>query len=108
MAQFSLDDIRAAAEKQYGDVTIDFNDGDSVRLVNPLRLEKGKRDKLAHVQDALDDSDSDQVEALKDALRLVSSSEDAANRLLDAIGDDLATLAQVFQTYNDGAAAGEA
>jgi hypothetical protein len=107
MASFSLDDIRSAAEAKYGSTDINFGD-DVCRLLNPLRLPKEKRAELMNIQSKLDGEDVDQEAVLADAIRLVAESPKAAEKLLGAIGDDLAVLAQIFETYGEGTQAGEA
>lgn len=107
MAQFSLDQIREAAEAKYGATEITFGN-DVCRLLNPLRLSKEKRSELLKIQDQMDAENVDQEEVLGQAIRLVAESQPAANKLLKAVGSDLAVLAQIFQTYGDGTQAGEA
>ncbi|WP_042800927.1 phage tail assembly protein [Streptomyces sp. C] len=107
MASYSLDDIRAAAERKYGSTDIEFG-GDVVRLLNPLRLTKAKRDELMSVQDQLGKEDSDQAAVLSQAIRVVAASEAAANKLLEAVGDDLAILAEIFGHYGESTQSGEA
>lgn len=111
MASFTLDDIRAAAEQKYGSTDIQVGD-QVVRLVNPLRLPKEKRDALTGIQKELDADDSDgsvdQVAIIQNALRLVSEQEHLGNLLVDSIGDDLAVLAQVFEMYGKSTQVGEA
>ncbi|MFE9254035.1 phage tail assembly protein [Streptomyces sp. NPDC006879] len=109
MAQFSLDDIRAAADAKYGSTDIALDDKTTVVLRNPLRLSKAERDELAALQDNLDgDSDKDQADVLADAIRLVAKDKKVAEKLIDNIDGDLALLAQVFETYSSGTQAGEA
>lgn len=107
MASYTLDDIRAAAEAKYGATEINFG-SDICRLLNPLRLPKEKRAELLKFQDQLDGEDADQEEVLGQAIRLVAESQPAANKLLKAVGSDLALLAQIFETYGKGTQVGEA
>ncbi|ATI18800.1 tail assembly chaperone [Streptomyces phage Diane] len=107
MATFSLDSIRAAAEAKYGSTDIELGDGFTTRLLNPLRLPKEKRAELLKIQDKLDGSD-DQEAVLAEAIHLVAENETAASKLLEAVGSDLALLAQIFATYSEGAQVGEA
>lgn len=107
MASYTLDDIRAAAEAKYGATEINFGD-DVCRLLNPLRLAKEKRAQLLAIQDQLDGEDADQEEVLGQAIRLVAESQPAANKLLKAVGSDLAILAEIFETYGKGTQVGEA
>ncbi|QDP44220.1 tail assembly chaperone [Streptomyces phage Celia] len=106
MAQFTLDDIRAAAEAKYGATEIDLGDGNVCRLLNPLRLPKTKRDELTSLQDKLEEDGVDQEQVLGDAIKLVAESASAANELLKAVGGDLAVLAQIFETYGKGTQVG--
>lgn len=108
MSTFTLDDIVAAAEKKYANVVIPFGDGDSVTLVNAMRLSKEKRAELVALQDALGEDDADQVELLSSGIRIVASDEGAANRLLEKVNGDLAVLAVLFGKYTEGTQAGEA
>lgn len=114
MATFTLDSIREAAEKKYGSTDIEMPEG-VCRLLNPLRLPKEKRKALMSIQDRLDtegkDEDAeevDQEEVLADAIRLVAEEPEQAERLLAAVGDDMAMLAEIFSTYTGEAQVGEA
>lgn len=107
MANFTLDDIRAAAEAKYGSTNIDLGNGDTLSLVNPLRLPKDKRDRLTAIQKEIDGG-KDQGDAMKDALRIVADSQEKCERFLAIVGDDLAMLATVFSAYVSGSQLGEA
>lgn len=109
-AAYTLDNIRAAAEAKYGSTDIDI-DGTVVRLLNPLRLPKERRDILTSLQGELNSEDIDidaEMDKLRQALVVVAETPAQATLLLDAIGDDLALLAQVFETYGEGTQVGEA
>ncbi|GGK13229.1 hypothetical protein GCM10010124_02260 [Pilimelia terevasa] len=110
MANYTLDDIRAAAEAKYGSTDINEVDGMTVRLLNPLRLPKKSRTALVDIQKRMDDEsvDADQEALLVEAIRLVAQTPKQATALLRAVGDDLAVLAQIFATYAEGTQAGEA
>lgn len=108
MASFTLDNIRAAADAKYGSTDIEVDEKTTVHLLNPLRLPKEKRQKLVSLQDEMDKDDSDQEEMIAEAIRLVADHPKKAQALLDAVGDDLAVLAQIFETYGKGAQVGEA
>ncbi|MGW8743553.1 phage tail assembly protein [Streptomyces sp. NPDC055794] len=107
MASFSLDDIRAAAERKYGSTDITFGD-EKVRLLNPLRLSKTRREALAKLQDQMGKDDVDQADALADAIRTIAESDQAAEKLLTAVDMDLAILAEIFGHYGESTQAGEA
>ncbi|SNS50439.1 phage tail assembly protein [Actinacidiphila glaucinigra] len=107
MASFSLDDIRAAAERKYGSTDIEFG-GETVRLLNPLRLSKARRDELLAIQDQLGKDEADQAAVMAEAIRCVAESAGAAEKLLKEVGDDLAILAEIFGHYGSSTQAGEA
>ncbi|MEU4155695.1 phage tail assembly protein [Actinoplanes sp. NPDC026670] len=104
----TLDDIRAAAEAKYGSTDIAISEDVTVRLLNPLRLPKAKRDALGALQGKLGEDDADQEALLSEAILVVAESEAKGKKLLSALGGDLALLAQVFETYSDGTQVGEA
>ena len=110
---FTLDNIREAAEAKYGATEIEVGSR-TVRLLNPLRLSKAKRNELMALQGKLDaeatdgEEPVDQEELLSGAIRLVCETSGQADCLLDEINGDLAVLAQVFETYGKGTQLGEA
>lgn len=105
--KITLDDIRAAAEAQYGALEIEVG-GTTVRLLNLLRLSRKNRDALVAVQDKLSADGADQEALLKEAITLVAETPAQARALLKEVGDDLAVLATIFQRYVEGTQAGEA
>lgn len=109
---FTLDSIVEAADKKYGNVEIAFGKGDSVSLINALRLSKESRTALiklqSEMQEAEGDESVDQAELLADGIKIVAADKDAAERLLDLVGSDLAVLAEIFNRYTEGTQAGEA
>ncbi|GAB2329229.1 phage tail assembly protein [Streptomyces variabilis] len=107
MASYTLDDIRTAAEARYGSTDITVGER-VVRLLNPLRLSKARREELTALQDQINTDGADQEELFAHAIRLVAESEPAANALLKEIGEDLAVLAQVFEIYGQATQVGEA
>lgn len=107
MATFTLDDIRTAAEAKYGATEIEVGNH-VVRLLNPLRLTKAKRDELGTIQSELEADDADHEELMAKTVRIVAETETQADILLDAVGDDLALLAEIVNTYGEGTQAGEA
>jgi hypothetical protein len=110
MASFTLDDIRAAADAKYASLDIEV-DGETVTLVNALRLSKEKRAALTSLQEGLDKEGEESVEqeqVLADSIRIIAATEDQAERLLSHVGDDLAVLATIFDKYAKDTQAGEA
>jgi Mycobacteriophage tail assembly protein len=108
--KFTLDDIRAAAEAQYGSTDIEIAEGVSVKLLNPLRMSEVKRKALVAASKRLQDEgeDADQSAAFDEIFGLIAENEGAAKKLIDALGDDLAMKAIIFEHYQEGTQAGEA
>ena len=119
---FTLDDIRAAAEEKYGSTDIELSDR-TVKLLNPLRLPKSKRDALMALQDRLKDEGPkdgeqkdgdgeeeavDQEAVLSECIELVADTPANGKALLKAINGDLAMLVEIFNRYTGGTKAGEA
>ncbi|ONI83500.1 hypothetical protein ALI22I_33955 [Saccharothrix sp. ALI-22-I] len=109
MSSFSLDDIRAAADRKYGSTDIEVGDT-VVRLLNPLRMPKAQRDKLIGIQKEMEveGEEVDQVVVFQNAIRTIAQTATQANALIKAIGDDLGVLAEVFERYTEGQSVGEA
>jgi hypothetical protein len=107
-AQFTLDAIREAAEAKYGATEIVVDDKTTVRMLNPLRLPKTVRDALVAIREELTAEGADQAEIFRKCIVLVSEEEAKARILVDAVGDDLALLAEIFRTYTEGTSVGEA
>lgn len=110
MSQFTLDDFRAAAEKKFGSTDITIGE-ETIRLVNPLRMPKEQRKALLSIQEELDSDDAEieqQEEVLKRALRVACEHSWMADRLLDAVGDDLALIMSIFESYTGEQEVGEA
>lgn len=120
MATMTLDDIRSAAEAQYGSLDIEV-DGELVRLLNPLRMTKKARKELTDLQKQLsalkgdeDDKDGEgasieEQEALIDAMLVaVADTKAGGRKLVAAFGDDLGQKMFVFEKYSEGTQAGEA
>ena len=103
MPKVTLASIRDAADKKYGPYVIEVDGGD-VTLVNPLRMSKAKRKKLEEL-DKVEDLDTD--EKLAETIRIACSAADA-KRLLAAVGDDLALLAEIVKAWGATAKVGEA
>lgn len=104
----TLDDIRAAAEAKYGSTDIQLDEHTTVKLLNPLRMPKARRDALRALQGRLGEDDADQEALLSEALLLVAETPAKGKKLITALDGDLGLLAQVFQTYSEGTQVGEA
>lgn len=99
-----LDFIRDAADKKYAAFEVDLGKGDSISLTNPLRMSKEQREKLADL-DAKEFDDI--IDYFMAAWELASSAEGAA-RLREALGDEPALHATLFELYTKGVELGEA
>lgn len=108
MSIVSLQSIREAADVKYGSLDIPLDDDYAVKLLNPLRLSDENRAALIAAQDLLSADDADQKAILRDCIRLVAATGEQGERLIEAIGDDLAVLVEVFGEYTKGTQAGEA
>ncbi|SDI41191.1 hypothetical protein SAMN05421505_14934 [Sinosporangium album] len=111
MPQITLADIKEAADRKFGPLVIDMGDGQSVTLLNPLRMPKTARTKLTALQKELDGEDATDESAeaaLPKIVRLVAASKADADRLLAAVGDDLATMQEIFEEYAKATQPGEA
>lgn len=127
MATFSLDSIREAADAKYGslDIPLSDKDGDVVRLLNPLRMSEQQRAELQIIQNKLNDAaekdedgDEDapasedaikeQTELINELLLCVAENKQAGQKLLDALGGDLAMTMIAFEKYTEGTQLGEA
>lgn len=124
MATFTLDDIRAAADAQYGslDIPLSAKKNDVVRLLNPLRMSDTQRKALQGIQNRIneigkdeegnetptEDAIAEQTDLIKEMLLTVAENRIAGQKLLDVLNGDLAALMVVFERYTEGTQAGEA
>lgn len=110
--QFTLDDIRTAAEKKYGDVEITCSTGEVCVMRNALRLEPEERKTLADLQDMMgNDSDDavemDQAKILAEVIILIAKGDSGHQLVKDANGD-LTILSEILSAYREGTQVGEA
>lgn len=103
-----LDAIREAANANYAHFPIEFEDHDTVFLLNPLQLSAEKRSAMTELQGAMGEDDDDVFSALSKIIRIIANTEEGAEHLLSVVGDNLALLVQIFSEYNKGTEAGEA
>jgi hypothetical protein len=107
-SSFSLDDIRAAAERRYGAVPFDLPDGRTLKLLNALRLPKAKRDALAETQKRSKDEDVDQEAELVAMLKLLADDENLVDEMVASFDGDLGCVAAMFDLYKQETEPGEA
>lgn len=108
MSTITLDSIREAADKQYGSTDIDLGNDVVVRLLNPLRLSKEKRDSLVALTGTLGEEGVDEGAVLRDVIMAVAATEEQGATLLAEIADDLAVMVGIFESYMEGTELGEA
>lgn len=111
----TLDSIRRESERRYGNYAITLPDETVVVLRAPLRLQSHERQTLREMQSAIADvqdsesySDSDVLALLQGMIRVVAEDSDTGGQLVEAIGDDLATLQTMFENYTERTQSGEA
>ena len=104
---FTLDALREVANTDYANTEVEV-DGENVVLLNPLQLPKEKREKLAEMQEAMEVEGADQVEVFGNVIRAVAEHDHLGEKLINAVGDNLALLVVIFNSYTKGTQAGEA
>lgn len=112
---FSLDSLRAEADKAFAPMQITLSDGTDVVLRNLLRLGKGAREEISTLLDHLQDLQKDEEggldhisqmsETIEQILHLAS---DRGPDLLKELDGDLATAMQTLNTWMASTQAGEA
>lgn len=107
----SLDQINSEVERRYAPFVVEDVPGGDVAMLSPLRMPKPDRNRLLEMNDSLKAAQkSNDVQALlglaHDVVRLVSVGKQG-DRLLKAIGDDLAKLMYVLEQYMEAVQLGE-
>ena len=120
----SLTSIRESIDAKYAPTPVELGDGKIVNLLNPMRLEDAKLERLDEILGALrsnkgdeDDEDgetkatvsvAETVSYIREVLSLAAETEAGGKLLLDAIGHDRPVLMEVLSGYLDGESVGEA
>lgn len=111
MSTFTLDDIKAAAERKHGSTTIPLPDRTLV-LRNSLSLDDDEYVELTSVQEKFDEaSDSETpITAMRDLVvrTLELWAGGTVDDLVDALGGDLAQLTELMTVHAAGTQMGEA
>lgn len=104
---FTLDDLREAADAKYGSFLIHGvgPSGMTVELVNALRLPKEVRDRLNKLEE---DKSIGAEESIPEILKMIAKTPKQGDALLKALDGDLAIMALIFENYSKGTQAGEA
>lgn len=116
MAKISFADIQKSADAKNEGLLIEGVPGGDVRLLSPLRLSPERRETLIKsVSDAGDLGDMSEPGAVDKAMAAVekvlrTAAEDAAggNRLVKAMGGDIALLTEMANEYVGAVQLGEA
>lgn len=114
---FSLDSYQEQADKDYGSYSIRVSPETVVVLLNPLRINQEKRDRLFEIIPEIStDGDEDKSfgpEDLKrlspliiEILQLVGDRN--VDKLINAISGDFAVVMRIFQDYFKAVGLGEA
>lgn len=108
MSTITLDQLREDVGRRYAPLVIDLGGGVTVTLRQALRLPKEARREISAQQavlSGLKDEDPDAedkvVAALGAMLRTAATDKSEADRLLEAVGDDLALLETIMERYGE-------
>ncbi len=111
MPGITLAQIREAADREYGPFVVEGIPGGDVTLLSPLRLSKAKRKRLTDLQkrqDNLGEDAEDMEKLLLEMVVIVAESKAGGDRLIKAMGEDLAQLSVVLNEYGKAGQMGEA
>lgn len=108
----SLDDLRQQIETSYGPLVIDLGGGRTVRLLPALRLPRERRALMTEAFNEMSGHDETgdlnaMVDKLSAALRTVCEDDAAADRLLEAVGDDGQLMNEIFKEYQEATGLGD-
>ena len=106
----TLDDIKEAAEKRFGNVEVPLDESTVVVLRNPLRLSDEERAELVGMQDRANEAEEseDQSKYFEEMLLIVADSKTKARRLIDSFNGDLTEMVTLVQLYQEHTQMGEA
>lgn len=114
MATFSLDDLRAAADKKYAPTIIEAGD-DKFVLPSILRMDPAARDKVSKLIASVEDwAEDESAEDLNEQLRVfedlieIAEENGRGTELVSLIGGDAAILIDLVTEWMKGSQAGEA
>ncbi|WP_024816969.1 phage tail assembly protein [Arthrobacter sp. 31Y] len=113
MTQVTLADVQNAAAKKHGNYSV-FVDDDTLTFLNPLRLPKEKRERIAALNSAefyaegAEGEGWDKWDMYQEIFRISAKSEEHFTKLHNAIGDDPAVWEELFDALNTVAELGEA
>jgi hypothetical protein len=113
MAKFTLDDIRAEAERRYAPTVIELSDGTGCTLENMLNLDDktfSKVDKALKELSASGDDDDKDLAAIRDSATTLLTLIGGKNgeKLVDELGGNLARIMIVIEHWTSASQVGEA
>ena len=115
MPSFSLADLNAAADKQYGNFEIPVSEDEVLVFLNPLRLTKERRAKMTKlfqngtIASRLEDEpELDMYDLYREAFQIAAVNEGTFERLVEVVGDSPAKWTLLFSEYNGTSELGEA
>lgn len=107
-SSITLADIKRSAERKYAPLSVELDNGATVKLLPILKLTKDKRDALTHLGDETEGDDEDVLTVFLSWAFAVADTEDGAAALADAIGDDLTYWKELQTQWVDRTQPGEA
>ena len=112
MPKIILSDLQNAANEKYGDFEVHLPSGEVILFVPAIRLDKEHRTELAKVLDiqarAKEDTTDDLYDVYRDAFRVSEKVKGNYDKLAQAVGDDPAVWQDLFISFNEETAPGEA
>jgi hypothetical protein len=112
MPKIILTDLQSAANEKYGDFEVHLPGGEVILFVPAIRMNKAKRTELAKVLDiqtrASQDTTDDLYDVYRDAFRVSEKAKGNYDKLAAVVGDDPAVWQDLFISFNEETAPGEA
>lgn len=103
-----FNDLAKAADKKYAPLELDLPDESKVILRLPLRLSREERKAITRAFDVKDEEEKDMLDIYTDVFRIVIEEKEAADKLLDLMGEDLAMYQELFAEFAERMQPGEA
>lgn len=103
-----FNDLAKAADKKYAPLELDLPDESKVVLRLPLRLSREERKAITRAFDVKDEEEKDMLDIYTDVFRIVIEEKEAADKLLDLMGEDLAMYQELFAEFAERMQPGEA
>lgn len=105
-----FDDLKAQAAENFGDFILELGDDVEVTLTSPFNMSKDKREALRSI--SKDPESGEELEEMLDVyhnwVRLVAASEESAELLIAALGEQLALWKTIQDSYIEQTQAPEA